>query len=138
MRVLAVVVACCIGCSTGLPNVPAPDAGDGLGGDGGATPDLAGDGGALHDLAGDLATEPGAPPLHLVVSSVPASSSSGTVFSVSFQVLDEANQPVDISRPVFLALGVHPTGAKLSGGTSVVAVNSMATFQLSLDHWGAY
>ena len=143
MRVLAVVVACCIGCTTGLPSaVNGPDAaGPDSDGGGDGTPDLAGgDAGAPHDLGGDLApgNDIGAPPLHLIVQAAPPSTGSGKPFTVSFQVLDAANAPVTISRPVFLSLGVHPAGAVLSGATTVVAVNSVVTFSVSLDHWGAY
>jgi hypothetical protein len=143
MRALAVVVACCIGCSTGLPNTVAmPDGGgDGNGDSGGnGAADLAGaDLGAPHDLAGaDLTPDPTAPPLHLIVQTVPATSPSGKSFTVAFQVLDENNAPVNISRPVSIALGVHPSGAVLTGSTTVVASNSVATFSVSLDHWGDY
>jgi len=132
-----------MGCNTGLPVADtAPDAG-GLGGDGNGngTSDLGdGDGGEPHDLGGDLAsgTDIGAPPLHLIVQSVPAATGSGKSFNVSFQVLDAANAPVTIARPVFIALGVHPTGGTLAGLTTVAANNGVATFLLSLDHWGAY
>src|SRR6185312_12276504 len=132
MRSLAIVFACCMGCNTGLPVADtAPDAG-GLGGDG--------NGNGTSDLGGDLAsgTDIGAPPLHLIVQSVPAATGSGKSFNVSFQVLDAANAPVTIARPVFIALGVHPTGGTLAGLTTVAANNGVATFLLSLDHWGAY
>lgn len=147
MRFLVVAVAvaaCAIGCSTGLPTADMPpDAADGLGGDGNGdrTPDLAGaDGGTLHDFGGDLApgNDLAAPTLHLIVQSVPATAGSGKSFTVSFQVLDAAGAPVTISRPVFLALGVHPAGAALGGVPTVVAVNGVATWNLSLDHWGDY
>jgi hypothetical protein len=144
MRAVAVVFACCIGCSTGLPiAATSPDAGDGLGGngDGGARLDLAGgDLGGRHDLGGDMASgnAPGAPPLHLIVQSAPTAIASGSSFNLSFEVLDAANAPVTISRPVFITLGVHPAGAVLSGLTTVVATNGVATFNLSVDHWGAY
>lgn len=142
MRALAVLFACCIGCNTGLPAADtAPDAGDGIGGDGNGnlTGDLgAGDGGVTHDLGGDLATGPGAPALHLIVQSVPAAVGSGKSFNASFQVLDAANAPVTVARPVFIALGVHPAGATLTGLKTVVANDGVATFDLSFDRWGDY
>lgn len=77
-------------------------------------------------------------PTQLGFSTQPTNVFAGQPFTVAVQVRDAGGALVDSNATVNIAIGNNPSGATLSGTTSVQAVNGVATFSnLSITSLGA-